>query len=340
MEDRIKRLEQLARLLEIGALTREEFELEKSKILEPAPQTLEIHETRPEISAASEKSHTEIDSSAQSGDEISFSSMTLGETEDHNDPDGELENRGWRRWAKWLAAAIAFLGVVAILAKFGTAIAFVVAIAGIGLHLYARTADEPDFKPFAYVAYGSAIAIYFIGLVLSSLIPRPSQSELAQEQFAANCRDGNQYEQNCQGKFVIWEGVVSSVDDSFVRTTFQGAATIDVWGDVDVPLIEGQRVQVSGYLANRNTIYPDIEDGEISALESVEEVRGRLARIEEAEKAKEARDDARRAAISEAYVGCVAQGYGEMIAQCMQWKGYTPSDYAALSNVMNGNIIR
>lgn len=137
------------------------------------------------------------------------------------------------------------------------------------------------------LGFGVAVAGFAVAAFVSS--SRPEATELQLSSYESQCKGGDRYEGNCEGKFIIWNGEVDSVADDYVRVRFAETLAMDVWAEPETSLVEGQRVQASGYLADKNFIYPDIEDGEVIAMEDAGAVSQRIA---EAESDLERRRDA------------------------------------------------
>ena len=133
-------------------------------------------------------------------------------------------------------------------------------------------------------------AMTLIGLVVLSACsdaPRPKESELALSSYESTCGQDN-YDENCKDKFIIWDGVIESDGDDYVKVAFGGTNKMDVQGVTakKLGLVQGQLVQVSGWLDDENFMYPDIRDGKISATESSSEAQSRSS-AEESQRREE-----------------------------------------------------
>ena len=128
-----------------------------------------------------------------------------------------------------------------------------------------------------------------IALALSACdeSPRPTKTEISLSDYQRMCEGGNRYETTCKGRFIVWDGAVQGVGDDYVRTKLSDDLTVDVQ-DVDPnehTLVEGQRVRISGWLADENIIYPDVSKGAIQPLEAPDRATSRVAVEERASEA-------------------------------------------------------
>jgi hypothetical protein len=114
---------------------------------------------------------------------------------------------------------------------------------------------------------------------------RPEIGELAIQNYASQC--GKKYDENCKGKFIIWQGSVESIESSYVRVQIKNDLAVDVQdvGNKQAELTDGQRVKITGWLADDNIVPPDVSKGEIVSLESLEIAKNRFAKQERQEEA-------------------------------------------------------
>ena len=111
----------------------------------------------------------------------------------------------------------------------------------------------------------------------NALSGRPTKSEIELSDYDRTCRGGNRYETTCKGAFVLWNGEVSWIGRDYVRTTLNDSLTVDV-RDIDPneqTLVAGQRVRISGWLGDKNIIFPDVAKGRIELLETADEASAR-----------------------------------------------------------------
>ena len=141
----------------------------------------------------------------------------------------------------------------------------------------AENQNRKRLKLEAFLLAGAAS----IGIFFAMAGGQPAASEINLSDYEGICR-GERYEDECEGKFVIWEGAIRNVESDYVRVVFP-QVTMDVQGfdGEGYGFVSGQKVRVSGWLADKNFMYPDIEEGEIAALESAEAALARLEREEE-----------------------------------------------------------
>ena len=142
-------------------------------------------------------------------------------------------------------------------------------------------------RDYSGLITGGSVATLSALLLLYMCSPqsRPNSSELALTDYASLC--GDRYDENCRGKFIIWEGSVESIASSYVRVQVKNDLAVDVQdiGNKEGELTEGQQVQITGWLADDNIIHPDVSDGEIGSLESLDTAKQRFANQERREEA-------------------------------------------------------
>lgn len=282
MEDRLERLEQLARLFEKGALTQSEFAAEKANVLKSEFAKLDDCSKLNDLvagrmetdvssgAAATANSDTVGSATSRIRDRIrsATSSDTTIEAPKAHDPWDDTQ--GWRHWAKWAFGAVAGVGIFVALAKFGTSIAIFLMLAGIGMHVFARLKCDPSVKQFAYMAYAAATLVFLLGWLAGALLPRPTVSKLTSEQFSSTCGSWDDYEENCIGKFVIFEGRLSETsfrDDGYIVEMGQEKFSIEADRLPEGEFFKGMKVKFSGYLTDRrDLIYYGVADGKIMEI--------------------------------------------------------------------------
>lgn len=138
------------------------------------------------------------------------------------------------------------------------------------------------WKTIAMVTFGGFVGwLMFWNMVVEPVYAalfRPSSTELELSRYEDVC-DRQAYKENCQGKFILWDGVVESGEDNFVRVRFGDIVSMDVQSISlrEEGLTEFQHVKVSGWLADKNFIHPDIEQGKIIPLETADSASSRYA---------------------------------------------------------------
>jgi hypothetical protein len=142
-------------------------------------------------------------------------------------------------------------------------------------------------RDYSGLIVGGAVAALSSLLLLYMCSPRsrPEIGELAIQNYASQC--GKKYDENCKGKFIIWEGSVESIESSYVRVQIKNDLAVDVQdvGNKQAELTDGQRVKITGWLADDNIVHPDVSKGEIVSLESLEIAKNRFAKQERQEEA-------------------------------------------------------
>lgn len=136
------------------------------------------------------------------------------------------------------------------------------------------------------------VAVLFaVATVALSGCSRPSASEVELASYDSVCT-GRTYDENCKGKYVNWSGTVDDSGKDYVRVKFGDVVTMDVQGLTanDLGLVKSQKVRVSGWLADRNFMYPDITDGEVEAIESINDVQVRIAKEQAARAFEQAKE--------------------------------------------------
>lgn len=146
MEDRIKRLEQLARLLEKGAITREEFDAEKRVVLS--------------INVASDRTD------AASG---------------YEEPTEAHSSNGSKAAFRFVLIGAALAATILALASYGFFIAVVIGLLGLGLQAYANATDDLGLKRFAQIGYGAAALALAINLGSDMLLGGRDEQDLSIE---------------------------------------------------------------------------------------------------------------------------------------------------------------
>ena len=133
--------------------------------------------------------------------------------------------------------------------------------------------------------------LFAVTTVALSGCSRPSASEVDLASYDTVCT-GRAYDENCKGKYINWSGTVDASGKDYVRVKFGDVVTMDVQGlaATDLGVVESQKVRVSGWLADRNFMYPDITDGEIEAIESTNDVQARVANEQAARAAEQAEE--------------------------------------------------
>lgn len=148
MNWKIERLERLEELRLKGALTQEEFEIEKAKVLSNA-QTFDVKAVDT-LQAAAEPDPTSLDVLSA----LSHYLSTVG------------TKRFLRLLAKLLVASV----VILILIKFGLYIAIAVGVAAIGSHVYSNSTEDTRLMRFAQYGYVVAAVAMIINLSGGRLI--------------------------------------------------------------------------------------------------------------------------------------------------------------------------
>jgi hypothetical protein len=106
-------------------------------------------------------------------------------------------------------------------------------------------------------------------------------SEIKVTSYDALCGGGDNFNKNCDGKFIIWDGRISSVANGDANLEIPGGQQFRIFnfGRNKIDIIEYQKVRVSGYLGYsilHST--PKIDNEIIKALESKEAVNSRSDR--------------------------------------------------------------
>lgn len=320
MEERIQRLEKLARLLEKGALTPDEFAVEKAKIISIYSRDVPLNERAAIGRESTRTAETLTTDRATNLDRqtAAFASKPQMATADSSCPeDDQAIASDWRRWIRWVALAFLTLGLVVILAKFGTVIAILLGLAGLCVHFYAGAKSDPDIKPIAFAAYIAAVVVYFAGSFASSILPRPTESQLSENEYSSECRSEADFKDKCLGRFVIWDGVLErdgiSLDDDAFRINL-GDKTIDLYGSDldDGAYFEGIKVRFSGYLSKDNTVFDDVTDGKILEIINTPE----QAVVERKAREVEARQRRAASIVNRAYESGEVQGMLGTLEDC------------------------
>jgi hypothetical protein len=251
MNWRIERLERLAELRDKGALSENEFNAEKAKLLEsegdesavprgPTPQFVEEAEPNPveqKIGLIREMPHP----------------------------------------LKWLSLAVVTLGIVAILAKVGAALAIAVALGGVVLLGYGSAKQSKNARNMAFIAFGAAAVFVIVGWLANSIMPRPTTSQLSLADYE-QCSDDDTFEKVCSGRFVVWDGLIDNqfdFGDGYVRVDL-GERSVDVYGLTinKGDRFDGMKVRFSGYLTQNNMVYDDVTSGKlVQTLNAASDVR-------------------------------------------------------------------
>jgi hypothetical protein len=111
-----------------------------------------------------------------------------------------------------------------------------------------------------------------IGNNLSSR-ERPTSTEIALSEYRDKCHKGG-FDSVCKGKFVKFDGVVSSVGEKEVRVrTAAHGFDVSLASPADKSLV-GSKVTFSGYLMEDHTMNDDVDRGSIDAVvQTAEQVK-------------------------------------------------------------------
>ena len=135
---------------------------------------------------------------------------------------------------------------------------------------------------------GAAVALIVVSAVVDyfAFPIRKNETEIAESQYKSLCSGDGKFDAACKGKFIIWDGIVQSVGSDYIRTKIgDDGPSVDI-KDIDPSseaVIEGQKVRVSGWLAQENFFHPDVSKGRVEPLETVDVAKVRVKAQEAAE---------------------------------------------------------